>query len=62
MFDAIFQALFTHRPIVFQQGELRFDLSTGSLVAAVLAGAVMVVAVVTYRSVRGRGPFGTGLS
>jgi uncharacterized membrane protein len=55
LFDAIFQALFSHRPVVFQQGELRFDLSTGSMVAAVLAGAVMVAAVVTYRSVRGKG-------
>jgi len=55
LFDAIFQALFSHRPVVFQQGELRFDLTTGSMVAAVLAGAVMVAAVVTYRSVRGKG-------
>ena len=55
MFDAIFQALFRHRPVVFQQGELRFDLGTGSLVAAVLVGAVMVAAAVTYRSVRGKG-------
>ena len=55
MFDAIFQALFSYRPVVFQQGEFRFDISTGSLVAAVLAGAVMVAAAVTYRSVRGKG-------
>jgi uncharacterized membrane protein len=53
--DAIFQALFSYRPVVFQQGELRFDAGTGALVAAGLAGAVMVVAAVTYRSVRGRG-------
>ena len=55
MFDAIFQALFSYRPIVFQQGEFRFDLSTASLVAAVLAGGIMVAAVVTYRRVRGKG-------
>ena len=55
MFDAIFQALFSYRPIVFQQGEFRFDISAGSLVAAALAGAVMVAAVVTYRGVRGKG-------
>ena len=55
MFDAIFQALFSYRPIVFQQGEFRFDISTGSLVAAALAGAVMVAAAVTYRGVRGKG-------
>jgi uncharacterized membrane protein len=55
VFDAIFQTLFSYRPIVFQQGEFRFDISTGSLVAAVLAGAVMVAAAVTYRGVRGKG-------
>ena len=55
MFDAIFQALFSYRPVVFQQGEFRFDISTGSLVAAALAGAVMVAAAVTYRGVRGKG-------
>jgi hypothetical protein len=55
LFDAIFQALFSYRPVVFQQGEFRFDISTGTLVAAVLAGTVMVAAVVTYRGVRGKG-------
>ncbi|MSO82970.1 MAG: hypothetical protein EXQ53_06705 [Acidobacteria bacterium] len=55
MFDAIFQALFSYRPVVFQQGEFRFDVSTGSLVAAALTGAVMVAVVVTYRGVRGKG-------
>ena len=55
MFDAIFQTLFSYRPIVFQQGEFRFDITTGALVATVLAGAVMVAAAVTYRGVRGKG-------
>jgi uncharacterized membrane protein len=55
VFDAIFQTLFSYRPIVFQQGEFRFDVTTGSLVAAVLAGAVMVAAAMTYRGVRGKG-------
>lgn len=55
VFDAIFQTLFSYRPIVFQQGEFRFDLGTGSLVAAVLAGGVMVAAALTYRHVRGKG-------
>jgi uncharacterized membrane protein len=55
VFDSIFQALFSYRPIVFQQGEFRFDVGTGALVAAVLAGAVMVAAVVTYRGVRVKG-------
>ncbi len=55
MFESIFQALFTYRPVVFQQGDFRFNVSTGSLVAAGLAAAVMIVAIVTYRSVRGKG-------
>ena len=55
MLDAIFQALFNYRPVVFQQGEFRFDFGTGSLVAAALAGTVMVAAVLTYRGVRGKG-------
>jgi hypothetical protein len=53
--EAIFQALFSYRPVVFQQGEFRFDIGTGALVAAVLAGTVMVMAMVTYRSVRSKG-------
>jgi uncharacterized membrane protein len=56
VFDSIFQALFTHRPVVFQQGEFRFDMtSTGSLVAMALVASVMVAAVITYRGVRGKG-------
>jgi uncharacterized membrane protein len=55
LFDAIFQALFSHRLIVFQQGEFRFDVSTGSLVAAVLVGVVMAAAIMTYRRVGGKG-------
>jgi len=55
MFEALFQALFAYRPVVFQQGELRFNLSTGSLVAAALAIGLMVAAAITYRTVRGKG-------
>jgi len=55
LFDAVFQTLFSHRLVVFQQGEFRFDVSTGSLVAAVLAGAIMAAAIVTYRRVGGTG-------
>jgi len=55
LFDALFTALFTYRPVVFQQGEFRFNVSTGSLVAAGLVLAVMIVAVITYRGVRGKG-------
>jgi uncharacterized membrane protein len=53
--DSIFQALFSYRPVVFQQGELRFDAGTGALMATALAGVVMVAAAVTYRGVRARG-------
>ncbi len=55
MFDALFQALFTYRPVVFQQGDFRFNVSTGSIVAAVLVAIVMGAAVMTYRGVRGKG-------
>ena len=55
MFDAIFQTLFSYRLVVFQQGEFRFDVTTGSLVAAALVGAIMVAAAITYRGVRGKG-------
>jgi uncharacterized membrane protein len=55
LFDALFQALFTYRPVVFQQGEFRFNISTGSLVAAALVAVVMAAAILTYRQVRGKG-------
>ena len=51
MFDALFQALFSYRPVVFQQGEFRFDVSSASLVAALAAGLVGVAAIYTYRRV-----------
>ena len=51
MFDALFQALFSYRPVVFQQGEFRFDVSSASLVAALVAGLVGVAAIYTYRRV-----------
>ena len=55
MLDSLFQALFSYRPVVFQQGEFRFDLSTASLVAAAMVIAVAIAAMVTYRGVRGKG-------
>lgn len=51
MFERLFQALFSYRPVVFQQGDFRFDITTASFVAAAMAGVVMVAAVITYRSV-----------
>ena len=52
MLDALFEALFSYRPVVFRQGEFRFDVTTASLVATVVVAAVVVAAVLTYRRVR----------
>jgi uncharacterized membrane protein len=52
MFDALFQALFSYRPVVFQQGEFRFDLTGASLFAAVLAAVAAGLAIFTYRRVQ----------
>jgi len=52
VFDAIFEALFSYRPVVFQQGEFRFDVTAASFVAALLVAAVVALAVFTYRRVR----------
>lgn len=52
MFDRVFQALFSYRPVVFQEGEFRFDVTAASLVAALLTGAVVAAAIFTYRRVR----------
>src|SRR5215212_2551794 len=52
MFERVFQALFSYRPIVFQQGDFRFDLTPASLAATVLVAAVVAGAVLTYRRVR----------
>ena len=52
LFDTLFQALFTYRPVVFQEGEFRLDFSAATITAAVVAGIVMAAAVVTYRGVR----------
>src|SRR5688500_16012513 len=52
MFDALFEALFSYRPVVFQQGDFRFDVTTASLVATALVALVVAAAVLTYRRVR----------
>ncbi len=49
MLRNLFEALFTYPPIVFQEGEFRFVWGSSSLFAAVLVGAVIALAVVTYR-------------
>ena len=52
MFDALFEALFSYRPIVFREGDFRFDVTTASFVAAVLVGVVVAAAIFTYRRVQ----------
>jgi uncharacterized membrane protein len=51
VFEKLFQALFSYRPVVFQQGDFRFDITTASFVAAGIAALVMGAAILTYRSV-----------
>jgi uncharacterized membrane protein len=53
--DALFRFFFEYRPVIFQQGEFRLAPSTGSYVAAVIAAAAVLLAVVTYRGLAGRG-------
>ncbi len=55
MVDTLFQALFRYRPVVFEQGEFRFDAGPGSLAALALGAVFIVAAVFTYRSARVRG-------
>jgi uncharacterized membrane protein len=50
--EKLFQALFSYRPGVFQQGEFRFNVTTGSFIATSLVAVVVVLAVLTYRRVR----------
>jgi len=49
--EKLFQALFSYRPVVFQQGDFRFDVTTASFVAAGIAAVIMAAALITYRSV-----------
>ncbi len=51
MLEKLFQALFSYRPVVFQQGDFRFDITTASFVAAGIAAVIMAGALITYRSV-----------
>jgi len=51
VFERLFQALFSYRPVVFQQGDFRFDVTTASFVVAGIAAIIMVAAAITYRSV-----------
>jgi uncharacterized membrane protein len=51
VFEQVFQALFSYRPVVFQQGDFRFDITTASFVAAGIAALIMGAAIFTYRTV-----------
>jgi uncharacterized membrane protein len=52
--DAIFRFFFSLSPVVFSQGEYRLAPTTGSYVAAALVAAGAALAVMAYRSGRGR--------
>jgi len=52
VFDTLFEALFSYRPVVFQQGEFRFDVTQASLAATLIVAVVAALAVLTYRRVR----------
>jgi len=55
VFERLFQALFSYRPVVFQEGDFRFDVTTASFVAAGIAAVIMAAAAFTYRSVGANG-------
>lgn len=52
MFDSLFQLLFEYRPVVFEQGDFRFDPSAGAYAAAVVAMAATAATVGAYRGPR----------
>jgi len=52
VFESLFEALFSYRPVVFQQGEFRFDVTAASLIATLVVAVVVGLAVLTYRRVR----------
>ena len=54
MFDAVFRFFFSLNPVVFSQGEYRFAPTTGSYIAALLVVVGAALAIVAYRSGRGR--------
>ena len=52
MFDALFEALFSYRPVVFREGDFRFDVRSASLVATLIVGVVVAAAIFTSRRVQ----------
>jgi uncharacterized membrane protein len=55
LFERIFQAFFSYRPVVFQQGDFRFDFATSAFVVAAIAAIIMAGALFTYRTVNVNG-------
>ena len=53
--DLLFRFLFEYRPVIFQQGDFRFAPSTGSYVSAAVAIVAILITVITYKGVHGRG-------
>ena len=52
MSDALFQALFSYRPVVFHEGDFTFDVTWASLVGAAVVAVIVIIALLTYRRVR----------
>jgi uncharacterized membrane protein len=55
--ESLFRALFSYRPVIFQQGEFRLVPSTGSYIALALLIIAVAGAVWTYRTARGSSAF-----
>ena len=54
MFQSLFQLLFEYRPVVFQQGDFRFQPPAGVYVAAAVAAVVVAASIVSYRGLPSR--------
>jgi uncharacterized membrane protein len=55
MLDSVFQALFGHRPAIFQQGDFAFVPTTGAYVGAAIVALAVVLTFLTYRTARAKG-------
>jgi uncharacterized membrane protein len=53
MFESLFRLLFKYPPLLFEQGDLTWGLSRPGMLAVVVAAAVAVAALLTYRGVSG---------
>lgn len=55
MFESLFAFLFKFRPALFGQGEVRLSPASTAYTAIVLTGVVVVVSVLTYRTITTKG-------